>query len=58
VELREVAEASIWGNLTYAEIAELVGTSLSTVQRRYEQGVENCKQNPRPEWIARWRDSR
>jgi RNA polymerase sigma-70 factor (ECF subfamily) len=39
IELREVVVARIWGNLTYAEIAELVGTSLSTAQRRYEQGI-------------------
>ena len=33
LELREVVVARIWGNLTFAEIANLVGTSLSTAQR-------------------------
>jgi RNA polymerase sigma factor (sigma-70 family) len=53
-EIREVVVARIWGDLTFAEIAELVGTSLSTAQRRYEQGLrelhsrmENpCKTQP------------
>jgi RNA polymerase sigma-70 factor (ECF subfamily) len=43
VELREVIVARIWGSLTYAEIAELVGTSLSTAQRRYEQGIRELQ---------------
>lgn len=38
-DLREAVVARIWGDLTFAEIAELVGTSLSTAQRRYEQGM-------------------
>jgi len=29
--------------LTFAEIAELVGTSLSTAQRRYEQGLRELQ---------------
>jgi len=40
IELREVIVARIWGNLTFAEIAEIMGTSLSTAQRRYEQGIQ------------------
>jgi RNA polymerase sigma factor (sigma-70 family) len=40
LELREVVVARIWGSLTFAEIAELVSTSLSTAQRRYEQGIQ------------------
>ncbi len=43
LELREVIVARIWGNLKYSEIAELVGTSLSTAQRRYEQGVRELQ---------------
>ena len=43
LELREVVVARIWGNLTFAEIADLTGTSLSTAQRRYEQGVRELK---------------
>lgn len=40
VELREVIVARIWGELTFAEIGQLVGTSLSTAQRRNEQGMK------------------
>jgi RNA polymerase sigma factor (sigma-70 family) len=55
LELREVVVARIWGNLTFAEIAELVATSLSTAQRRYEQGIRDlqtrlekpCRTQPR-----------
>ena len=55
LELREVVVARIWGNLTFAEIAKLVGTSLSTRQRRYAQAIkqlqarldEPCKTNDR-----------
>lgn len=43
LELREVVVARIWGNLTFAEIAELVETSLSTAQRRYEQGIREMQ---------------
>jgi RNA polymerase sigma-70 factor (ECF subfamily) len=42
-ELREVVVARIWGNLTFAEIAELVETSISTAQRRYEQGLRELE---------------
>lgn len=42
-EMREVVVARIWGELTFAEIAELVGTSLSTAQRRYEQGLRELQ---------------
>ena len=55
LELREVVVARIWGNLTFAEIAELTETSLSTAQRRYERGIQElqtrlekpCTTNPR-----------
>ncbi len=43
LELREVVVARIWGNLKYSEIAGLVGTSLSTAQRRYEQGIRELQ---------------
>ncbi len=54
VEIREVVVARIWGELTFSEIAELTGTSLSTAQRRYEQGLRElhsrlekpCKTQP------------
>lgn len=43
LELREVVVARIWGNLTYGEIARLMNTSLSTAQRRYEQGIRELQ---------------
>lgn len=43
IELREVIVARIWGELTFAEIAQLVSTSLSTAQRRYEQGMKQLR---------------
>jgi RNA polymerase sigma-70 factor (ECF subfamily) len=42
-ELREVVVARIWGGLTFAEIARLTGTSTSTAQRRYEQGLRELE---------------
>jgi RNA polymerase sigma factor (sigma-70 family) len=43
LELREPVVARIWAGLTFAEIAELAGTSLSTAQRRYEQGIQELQ---------------
>ncbi len=43
LELGEVVIARIWGDLTFAEIAELTGTSTSTAQRRYEQGIRELQ---------------
>lgn len=43
-ELREVMIARIWGELTFAEIAELTETSTSTAQRRYEQALRTLQQ--------------
>lgn len=43
LELREVVVARIWGQLKFADIAELVGTSLSTTQRRYEQAIRELQ---------------
>ncbi len=43
VELREVVVARIWGDLTFAEVADLVGVSLSTAQRRFEQGIRELQ---------------
>lgn len=37
--LREVVVARIWGGLNYEQIAEAVGTSLSTAHRRYAAGL-------------------
>src|ERR1700733_6611353 len=35
-ELRQVLVARIWGELTFEQIAEIIGTSTSTAFRRYE----------------------
>lgn len=42
-ELAEVVVARIWGELKFAEIAGLTGTSTSTAQRRYEQGIQQLQ---------------
>ena len=39
MELRETVVARIWGGLSFAEIAELIGTSSSTAARRYQDGL-------------------
>ena len=43
LELREAVVARIWGELTFSEIAQLTGTSTSTAQRRYEQGIRELQ---------------
>jgi RNA polymerase sigma-70 factor (ECF subfamily) len=38
-EIREVVVARVWGGLTLSEISDLCGVSVSTVHRRYDQGI-------------------
>lgn len=53
-ETREIIVAHIWGGLTFAEIAELVGMSSSAVHRSYQSGLallrkkldQPCSKNP------------
>jgi RNA polymerase sigma-70 factor (ECF subfamily) len=52
-ELREVIVARLWGGLTFAEIAELVGCSLATAQRRYQAGLNELKERLEGQWIPR-----
>jgi RNA polymerase sigma-70 factor (ECF subfamily) len=40
---REVVIARLWGELTFAQIAELVGTSVATAQRRYQRGLSQLR---------------
>ncbi|HEX6984917.1 MAG TPA: sigma factor-like helix-turn-helix DNA-binding protein, partial [Planctomycetaceae bacterium] len=40
---REVVVAHLWGGLTFAEIAELNGTSSSAAHRRYRAGLETLR---------------
>jgi RNA polymerase sigma-70 factor (ECF subfamily) len=42
-ELREPVIAHVWGELTFHEIGELVGASASTVHRRYQQAMEQLR---------------
>jgi len=44
-EEREVVVARTWGNLGFAEIAEMTGLSVSTVFRRYESGLKSLRNN-------------
>ncbi len=39
IEQRETLVARLWGGLSFAEIADLTGTSSSTAQRRYQAGL-------------------
>lgn len=39
-DLREIITARIWGELSFEEIGELIGTSSSTAHRRYVEGLE------------------
>ena len=39
-DLREIITARIWGELSFEEIGDLLGTSSSTAHRRYVEGLE------------------
>ena len=39
LELREVITMHLWGHLTFEQIAEVVGSSRSTVHRRYSDAI-------------------
>ncbi|HAN99561.1 MAG TPA: sigma-70 family RNA polymerase sigma factor [Planctomycetaceae bacterium] len=45
-ETREVVVARIWGELTFEEIAELIGTSVPTAFRRFRSGLESLRDHP------------
>lgn len=40
---REVVVLRIWGELSFAQIAELVGTSLSTAHEEYHRGISRMR---------------
>ncbi len=42
--LREVVVVRIWGGLSFDQIAEVVGVSNSTAQRRYEAGLRQLRE--------------
>ena len=50
LEMREVIVARLWGGLTFAEIAELVGCSLPTAQRRYQTGLTELRERLEGRW--------
>ena len=43
VDQREVIIARLWGGLSLQEVADLVGSSLSTAYRRYLAGIETLR---------------
>ena len=44
-EQREVVVLRIWSGLSFEEIAELIGKSVSTAHRRYEAGLESLRKH-------------
>ena len=46
---REIVIAHLWGRLTFAEIAPLVGTSHSTAQRKFEAAINRLQEKLAPE---------
>ncbi|MCC6127027.1 MAG: RNA polymerase sigma factor [Pirellulales bacterium] len=44
IEERETLVARLWGGLTFEEIAELTGSSTSTVHRRYQAGLSALRE--------------
>jgi RNA polymerase sigma factor (sigma-70 family) len=42
---REVIVLRLWSALSFDEIAELIGTSISTAHRRYEHGLKLLREN-------------
>lgn len=45
IQDREIVVARIWGDLSFAQIADLVSLPLSTVHRRYQQSLLKLKQS-------------
>ncbi|MHC4176344.1 MAG: RNA polymerase sigma factor [Planctomycetota bacterium] len=44
IEQREAVVARLWGGLTLEQIAELTGSSTSTVHRRYQSGLSALRE--------------
>jgi RNA polymerase sigma-70 factor (ECF subfamily) len=51
LEMREVIVARLWGGLTFSEIADLVGCSLPTAQRRYHSGLIELRERLEGRWM-------
>lgn len=43
LETREIVISRIWGKLTFREIAELTGRSLSAVHQEYQSGIDTLR---------------
>jgi RNA polymerase sigma-70 factor (ECF subfamily) len=50
LDMREVIVARLWGGLTFQEVAELVGCSLPTAHRRYQQGLAELRERLEGRW--------
>lgn len=50
---REVIVARIWGALSFEQIAELVGTSVSTAHRRYFEGLAHLRERLGLSWLVK-----
>src|SRR5262249_55086548 len=48
VEDREIVIAHLWGRLTFNEVTQLVGTSTSSAQRRFEAAIERLREKLNP----------
>jgi RNA polymerase sigma-70 factor (ECF subfamily) len=44
LEEREIIVAKIWGELSFEKIAEMIGSSSSTVHRKYHEGLKRLEQ--------------
>jgi RNA polymerase sigma factor (sigma-70 family) len=49
---REVIVARIWGGLTLAEVAQVVGVSVSTAHRRFEAGMKTLRKRLGLKWMT------
>lgn len=51
-EEREVVITRIWGGLTFEEIAEVLGSSSSTVHRKYESALASLRERLGVTWLT------
>ena len=49
---REVIVARLWGGLSFEQISELVGASISTAHRRYFEGLSHLRERLGLSWIT------
>ena len=51
IEQREAIVARLWGGLSFDEIAKLMGTSLTTACRQYQQGIAALRERLDLRWV-------